>query len=103
MFGGGDPYGRQIDGLGGATSTTSKVVIIGPPSVPDADVDFTFGQVSVSTPLVDYGGTCGNLTSAVGPFALEEGLVRGTDPATSVRIWQTNMPWVQRAARPSRR
>ncbi len=90
VFGGGDPYGRQIDGLGGATSTTSKVVIIGPPSVPDADVDFTFGQVSVSTPLVDYGGTCGNLTSAVGPFALEEGLVRGTDPATSVRIWQTN-------------
>lgn len=89
-FGGGDPYGRQIDGLGGATSTTSKVVIIGPPSVPDADVDFTFGQVSVTAPLIDYGGTCGNLTAAVGPFAIEEGLVPATDPMTTVRIWQTN-------------
>jgi len=89
-FGGGDPYGRQIDGVGGATSTTSKVVIIGPPSVPGADVDFTFGQVSVTAPLIDYGGTCGNLTSAVGPFAIEEGLVRGADPVTPVRIWQTN-------------
>lgn len=90
VFGGGDPYGRQVDGLGGAVSTTSKVVIVGPPSVPDADVDFTFGQVSVTEPLVDYGGTCGNLTAAVGPFALEEGLVRGTDPVTTVRIWQVN-------------
>jgi len=90
VFGGGDPYGRQVDGLGGATSTTSKVVIVGPPSVPDADVDYTFGQVSVTEPLVDYGGTCGNLTAAVGPFAMEEGLVRGTDPVTTVRIWQTN-------------
>jgi 2-methylaconitate cis-trans-isomerase PrpF len=89
-FGGGDPYGRQIDGLGGAMSTTSKVVIIGRPSAPDADVDFTFGQVSVATPLIDWGGTCGNLTAAVGPFAIEEGLVRGADPVTPVRIWQTN-------------
>ncbi len=90
VFGGGDPYGRQVDGLGGAVSTTSKVVIVGPPSVSDADVDYTFGQVSVTEPLVDYGGTCGNLTAAVGPFAMEEGLVRGTDPVTTVRIWQTN-------------
>lgn len=90
VFGGGDPYGRQVDGLGGAVSTTSKVVIVGPPSVPDADVDYTFGQVSVTEPLIDYGGTCGNLTAAVGPFAMEEGLVRGTDPVTTVRIWQTN-------------
>lgn len=90
VFGGGDPYGRQVDGLGGAVSTTSKVVIVGPPSIPDADVDFTFGQVSVTEPLVDYGGTCGNLTAAVGPFAIEEGLVLGTDPITTVRIWQTN-------------
>ncbi len=90
VFGGGDPYGRQVDGLGGAVSTTSKVVIVGPPSVPDADVEFTFGQVSVTEPLVDYGGTCGNLTAAVGPFAIEEGLVRGTDPVSTVRIWQTN-------------
>jgi hypothetical protein len=90
VFGGGDPYGRQIDGLGGATSTTSKAAIIGPPSVSDADVDYIFGQVSVATPLVDYGGNCGNISSAVGPFAIEEGLVRATDPVTTVRIWQTN-------------
>lgn len=90
VFGGGDPYGRQVDGLGGAVSTTSKVVIVGPASVPEADVEFTFGQVSVTEPLVDYGGTCGNLTAAVGPFAMEEGLVRGTDPVTIVRIWQVN-------------
>ena len=90
VFGGGDPYGRQIDGLGGATSTTSKVVMVGPPSVPDADIDYTFGQVSVTTPYIDYGGTCGNLTAAIGPFAIEEGMMRGTDPLTTVRIWQTN-------------
>jgi len=90
IFGGGDPYGRQINGLGGATSVTSKVVIIGPPSVPDADVDYTFGQVSVNTPLIDYGGTCGNLTAAIGPFAIEEEMIHGTDPVTVVRIWQTN-------------
>src|SRR3972149_2512739 len=76
IFGGGDPYGRQIDGLGGAVSTTSKAAII--------------GQVSVTTPLVDYGGNCGNISSAVGPFAIEEGLVPATDPVTTVRIWQTN-------------
>ena len=90
IYGGGDPYGRQIDGLGGATSVTSKTAIIGPPSVPDADVDYTFGQVSVGAPLIDYGGNCGNISSAVGPFAIEEGLVRATGPMTHVRIWQTN-------------
>ncbi|MGH2453353.1 MAG: 2-methylaconitate cis-trans isomerase PrpF family protein [bacterium] len=90
IFGGGDPYGRQIDGLGGATSTTSKAAIIAPPSLPDADVDYTFGQVSVTTPLVDYGGNCGNISSAVGPFAIEEGMVEATGPVTVVRIWQTN-------------
>ncbi len=90
IFGGGDPYGRQIDGLGGAVSTTSKAAIISPPSVPDADVGYTFGQVSVTTPLIDYGGNCGNISSAVGPFAIEEGLVRATDPVTTVRIWQVN-------------
>jgi 2-methylaconitate cis-trans-isomerase PrpF len=90
IFGGGDPYGRQIDGLGGALSTTSKAAIIGPATVPDADVDYTFGQVSVTQPLIDYGGNCGNISSAVGPFAIEEGFVRATDPMTRVRIWQTN-------------
>jgi 2-methylaconitate cis-trans-isomerase PrpF len=90
VFGGGDPYGRQIDGLGGATSVTSKTAIIGPASVPDADVDYTFGQVSVHQPLIDYGGNCGNISSAVGPFSIEEGLIRAIDPITTVRIWQTN-------------
>lgn len=90
VFGGGDPYGRQIDGLGGATSTTSKLAMIGPATVPDADVDYTFGQVNVSEPMIDYGGNCGNISSAVGPYAIDEGLVRGTDPVTTVRIWQTN-------------
>lgn len=90
IFGGGDPYGRQIDGLGGATSTTSKAAIIARSSRPDADVNYTFGQVSVTQALVDYGGNCGNISSAVGPFAIEEGLVRATDPLTTVRIWQVN-------------
>lgn len=90
IFGGGDPYGRQIDGLGGATSTTSKMAIIGRASVPDADVDYTFGQVNVKAPMIDYGGNCGNISSAVGPFAIDEGIVRATDPVTTVRIWQTN-------------
>jgi 2-methylaconitate cis-trans-isomerase PrpF len=90
IFGGGDPYGRQIDGLGGATSVTSKMAIIGPASVPDADVDYTFGQVNITAPMIDYGGNCGNISSAVGPFAIDEGLARATDPVTTVRIWQTN-------------
>lgn len=90
IFGGGDPYGRQIDGLGGATSVTSKMAIIGPASVPDADVDYTFGQVNITAPMIDYGGNCGNISSAVGPYAVDEGLARPTDPVTTVRIWQTN-------------
>jgi 2-methylaconitate cis-trans-isomerase PrpF len=90
VFGGGDPYGRQIDGLGGATSTTSKLAIISPASKAGADVDYTFGQVNVTAPMIDYGGNCGNISSAVGPYAIDEGLVRATDPTTTVRIWQTN-------------
>ena len=89
-FGSPDPYGRQIDGLGGATSTTSKVCIISPSQRPDCDVDYLFGQVSIDRPLIDYTGNCGNLSSAVGPFAIEEGMVKGTDPVTVVRIWQVN-------------
>src|SRR3970040_2590408 len=69
IFGGGDPYGRQIDGWGGAVSTTSKAAIIGAASAPDADVDYTFSQVAVNTPLVDYGGDCRNLSPAGGPLA----------------------------------
>jgi hypothetical protein len=90
VFGGGDPYGRQIDGLGGAVSTTSKMAIIAPSSVPACDVDYMFGQVNVTEPMIDYGGNCGNISSAVGPYAVDEGLVRATDRITAVRIWQVN-------------
>ncbi|WP_027717877.1 2-methylaconitate cis-trans isomerase PrpF family protein [Desulfovirgula thermocuniculi] len=88
IFGSPDP--RQIDGLGGADSLTSKVAIIGPSSRPDADVDYTFGQVSITAPLVDYRGNCGNISSAVGPFAIDEGLVKAVEPVTTVRIFNTN-------------
>ena len=86
----GSPDVRQIDGLGGADPLTSKLAIIGPPSCRDADVDYTFGQVSIREPLVDYAGNCGNISSAVGPFAIDEGLVEPVEPTTTVRIHQTN-------------
>lgn len=86
----GSPDARQINGLGGATSQTSKVAIIGPPSRPDADVDYTFAQVSVTAPLVDWGGNCGNISSAVGPYAINAGLVRAQRTETVVRIHNTN-------------
>ena len=86
-----DPNGRQLDGLGGGISSLSKVAIIGPSSRPDADVDYTFGQVSVETSLVDRNSNCGNMSSAVGPFAVEEGLVAAShDGETTVRIHNTN-------------
>jgi 2-methylaconitate cis-trans-isomerase PrpF len=89
-FGSPDPTNRQIDGLGGAMSTTSKVVIVGPPSQAGCDVDYFFGQVDIRRPLVDYTGSCGNLSAAVGPFAIEEGLVSASGTTTAVRIWQVN-------------
>jgi hypothetical protein len=85
-----DPYGRQLDGLGGGISSLSKAVIVGPASRPDADVDYTFTQVSVTEPLVDYRGNCGNCTSAVGPFAIDERLVKAVEPITTVRLHNTN-------------
>jgi 2-methylaconitate isomerase len=85
-----DPFGSQVDGLGGATSSTSKAVVVSLSSRPDSDVDYLFGQVSIDKPLVDYSGNCGNLSSAVGPFALEEGLVRASGSEAVVRIWQVN-------------
>ncbi len=85
-----DPYGRQLDGLGGGISSLSKAVIVGPASHPDADVDYTFAQVSVAEPLVDYRGNCGNCTSAVGPFAIDERLVPAVEPLTTVRLHNTN-------------
>ena len=75
VIGSPDPYGQQIDGMGGATSSTSKVVIVGPSSRADCDVDYRFGQVAIDRAMVDWSGNCGNLTSAVGPFAIAQGLV----------------------------
>lgn len=86
----GSPDIRQIDGLGGATSQTSKAAIIGPPTRPDADVDYTFAQVTVGQPLVDWGGNCGNISAAVGPFAINQGFVRACEPITTVRVHNTN-------------
>ncbi|MCC8194842.1 MAG: proline racemase family protein, partial [Deltaproteobacteria bacterium] len=86
----GSPDIRQIDGLGGADVLTSKLAIISPPSRPDADVDYTFGQVSFETDFIDYKGNCGNISAAVGPFAIDEGMVEPVEPVTTVRIHLTN-------------
>ncbi len=86
-----DPNGRQLDGMGGGISSLSKVAVIGPSSRPDADVDYTFGQVSVDSPLVDYAGNCGNMSSAVGHFAVDEGMVPAPEEGeATVRIHNTN-------------
>jgi 2-methylaconitate cis-trans-isomerase PrpF len=86
-----DANGRQLDGMGGGVSSLSKVCVIGPPSRPDADVDYTFAQVSVTEAAVDYAGNCGNMSSAIGPFAVDEGLVPRPDGAEAVvRIHNTN-------------
>lgn len=95
VIGSPDPYGKHTDGMGGATSSTSKCVIIARSERPDHDVDYLYGQVSIDSAFVDWSGNCGNLSSAVGPFAIANGLV---DPARipadgtcSVRIWQANI------------
>ncbi|MCX7933476.1 MAG: PrpF family protein [Rhodovarius sp.] len=90
VLGSPDPYGRQLDGMGGGISSLSKAVIIGPPTRPDADVDYLFAQVAVDRPVVDWKGNCGNLSSAVGPFAVDEGLVPAADGEALVRIHQVN-------------
>lgn len=89
-FGSPDPFKRQIDGVGGGVSTTSKVAIISPSDSPDYDVVYNFGQVSIDRPMVDYKSNCGNISSAVGPFAVDEGLVQAVEPITRVRIHQLN-------------
>ena len=86
----GSPDAKQIDGLGGSYSVTSKVAIIKKSANPEADVDYTFAQVSVDKPLVSYKGNCGNISSGVGPFAIEKGLVDAKDGMTTVRIFNTN-------------
>jgi 2-methylaconitate isomerase len=85
-----DPYGRQLDGMGGGISSLSKAVIIGPPTHPEADVDYTFIQIAVDQPVADWSNNCGNLSSAVGHFAVDEGLVAAKDGEVLVRIHQTN-------------
>jgi len=86
----GTPDVRQINGLGGATSHTSKAVVISPSEQTGADVDYLFAQVGISEPIVDYKGMCGNLLAAVGPFAVDEGLVRAVEPVTPVRVFNVN-------------
>jgi 2-methylaconitate cis-trans-isomerase PrpF len=86
-----DPNGRQLDGMGGGVSSLSKVCIVGKPSRDDADVDYTFAQVQVKDAQVDYSGNCGNMSTAIGPFAIDEGIVpRPTDGKAVVRIHNTN-------------
>lgn len=86
-----DRYGRQLDGMGGGVSSLSKVCVVGPPTVEGADVDYTFAQVQIREARVDYSGNCGNMSSAIGPFAIDEGLVPvPPDGPTCVRIHNTN-------------
>ncbi len=85
-----DPNGRQLDGMGGGVSSLSKVCIIAPSEREDADVDYTFAQVMIKEARVDYKGNCGNMSSAVGPFSVDEGLVRPNGDSATVRIFNTN-------------
>ncbi|MQP76477.1 2-methylaconitate cis-trans isomerase PrpF [Stenotrophomonas sp. MYb238] len=95
VIGSPDPYGKHTDGMGGATSSTSKCVIIAPASVPDHDVDYLYGQVSIDSAFVDWSGNCGNLSTAVGPFAIANGFVPAAriprDGTVAVRVWQANI------------
>ncbi|HEY6983146.1 2-methylaconitate cis-trans isomerase PrpF [Reyranella sp.] len=92
VIGSPDRYGKHTDGMGGATSSTSKIVILSKSTRTDCDVDYLFGQVAIDRPAIDWSGNCGNLTTAVGPFALTAGLVKGpSDGTATVRIWQANI------------
>ncbi|MGR5063091.1 2-methylaconitate cis-trans isomerase PrpF [Photobacterium sp. DNB22_13_2] len=95
VIGSPDPYAKQIDGMGGATSSTSKTVIVSKSSKSDHDVDYLFGQVSIDKPFVDWSGNCGNLSAAVGPFAIHAGLIAKeripTNGVVKVRVWQVNI------------
>ncbi len=86
----GSPDVRQIDGIGGADPLTSKVALIAPSSREGVDVDYTFGYVGIKEAIVDYDGNCGNMSSGVGPFAIQQGLVKAEEPITKVRIYNTN-------------
>lgn len=85
-----DPYGRQLDGMGGGVSSLSKVCVVGPSSRDDADIDYTFAQVQVKEATVEYGANCGNMSAAMGPFAVDEGLVKASGKEALVRVHNTN-------------
>ena len=95
VIGSPDPYGKHTDGMGGATSSTSKTVILSKSTQPGHDVDYLFGQVSIDQPFIDWSGNCGNLTAAVGSFAISQGLVDAArvpdNGVCEVRIWQANI------------
>jgi 2-methylaconitate isomerase len=95
VIGSPDPYGKHTDGMGGATSSTSKTVILSKSDKPDHDVDYLFGQVAIDKPIIDWSGNCGNLTAAVGSFAISNGLVEleriPANGICTVRIWQANI------------
>ncbi len=95
VIGSPDPYGKQIDGMGGATSSTSKTVILSKSNQPDHDVDYLFGQVAIDKAFVDWSGNCGNLSAAVGSFAIQSGLIDAAtlpaDGLATVKIWQANI------------
>ncbi|MBL8384329.1 MAG: 2-methylaconitate cis-trans isomerase PrpF [Burkholderiales bacterium] len=95
VIGSPDPYGKHTDGMGGATSSTSKTVILSRSARPDHDVDYLFGQVAIDKPFVDWAGNCGNLSAAVGPYAIANGLVDAArvprDGVATIRIWQANI------------
>lgn len=95
VIGSPDPYAKQIDGMGGATSSTSKTVIVSRSSRDDHDVDYLFGQVSIDKPFVDWSGNCGNLSAAIGPFAIHAGLIPQDrlpeNGIVTVRVWQVNI------------
>lgn len=98
----GSPDPRQIDGLGGADPLTSKVAIVSPSEIPEMDVNYTFGYVGIDRAVVDYRGNCGNISSAVGPFAVDKGWVKAKEPITCVRIFNTNTKKVIEAHVPVR-
>ncbi len=92
VIGSPDRYGKQTDGMGGATSSTSKIVILSKSNRDDCDIDYLFGQVAIDAPTIDWSGNCGNLTTAVGPFAISMGMMAAPrDGEATVRIWQANI------------
>lgn len=95
VIGSPDPYAKQIDGMGGATSSTSKTVIVAASTRPDHDVDYLFGQVAIDKPFVDWSGNCGNLSAAIGPYAIAKGFIAperiSHNGSVTVRIWQANI------------